>query len=480
MYEKSETAPPRDRIKRLLRIAAALAGLGLLIRLNPLIDLIGLADVWMNRYEGLSAWGFGWRAAVEMFAVGAALLTLLRLFGRGSTLPNLRDLLPVLRFFGLGKKASFHASNRRSVKNVLIDLIAAPALYAAALQAVPMFVLSRFDAGAGTQLAVSVYLSALFFHRRGSWSWLFWGTQNLYAATAFVYGVGVSWAGAFGLAFALHASAHGLNALYLRLGMAAVEGVKIGARHWRSLLAVVCAISLAFLLSGGSYAWAFEWLTARYSKHGQWAFCLWLALETVVVSLLLAPIGAFVDRSRALRRWLSKLRARLKPPKPVETGEEHESGEKPTPPKKEKRKPQLKKEKRDSILQIKNMRAAQALAEAPIYETFAMQAAPVVLLKLVGADLETQAAAAAALFAFAHFTKSAGSGIAAGLPGGVYLGFAFAHWLGESFWTAFWVTAVAHSLHNLPTAALIGAYKLMERIEQKRKSEQEKPPVERE
>ena len=204
MYEKSETAPRRDRIKRLLRIAAALVGLGLLIRLNPFIDLIGLADVWMNRYEGLSAWGFGWRAAVEMFAVGAALLILLRLFGRGSTLPNLRDLLPVLRFFGLGKKASFHASNRRSVKNALIDLIAAPALYAAALQAVPMFVLSRFDAGAGTQLAVSVYLSALFFHRRGSWSWLFWGTQNLYAATAFVYGVGVSWAGAFGLAFALH------------------------------------------------------------------------------------------------------------------------------------------------------------------------------------------------------------------------------------------------------------------------------------
>ena len=76
MYEKSETAPRRDRIKRLLRIAAALVGLGLLIRLNPFIDLIGLADVWMNRYEGLSAWGFGWRAAVEMFAVGAALLIL--------------------------------------------------------------------------------------------------------------------------------------------------------------------------------------------------------------------------------------------------------------------------------------------------------------------------------------------------------------------------------------------------------------------
>ena len=39
------------------------------------IGQIGLSDVWMNRYKGLSAWGFGWRAAVEMFAVGAALLT---------------------------------------------------------------------------------------------------------------------------------------------------------------------------------------------------------------------------------------------------------------------------------------------------------------------------------------------------------------------------------------------------------------------
>ena len=98
-------------------------------------------------------------------------------------------------------------------------------------------------------------------------------------------------------------------------------------------------------------------------------------------------------------------------------------------------------------------------------------------MKLVGADLGTQAAAAAALFAFAHFTKSAGSGIAAGLPGGVYLGFAFAHWLGESFWTAFWVTAVAHSLHNLPTAALIGAYKLMERSNRNAKANRRSRPL---
>lgn len=470
MYEKGETAPRRDRIKRLLRIAAALVGLGLLVRLSPFIGQIGLADVWLNRYEGLSAWGFCWRAAVEMFAVGGALLTLLRLFGREAALPNLRDLVPVLRLFGLGKKASFHASNRRSVKNILIDLIAAPACYAMALQAVPMYLLSRFDIGAGAQIAVSVYLSALFFHRRGSWSWLFWGTQNLYAATAFVYGVGVSWAVAFALAFALHAAAHGLNGIYLRLGMSARNIAIQTAEYWRSLLAAGAVLLLAFFLSGGSFAWAFEWLTARYSKHGQWAFCLWLALETVVVSLLLTPIAVFADRSR-LRQRLSELRARLKPPKLVETSGQHESGEKPTPPKKE---------KPDPIAQAKNMRAAYMLAEAPIFETFALQAAPVVLLKLVGADLGTQAAASAALFAFAHFTKSAGSGIAAGLPGGVYLGFAFAHWIGESFWTAFWVTAVAHSLHNLPGAALIGAYKLMERIEPKRKSEQEKPPVEHE
>ncbi len=480
MNEKGGAAPPRDKIKRLLRVGAALVGLGLLVWLSRFVDKIGLADVWLNRYAELSAWGFGWRAAVEMFAVGAALLTLLRLFGREAALPNLRNWIPVLRLFGLGKKASFQASNRRSVKNVLIDLAAAPAFYAAALQAVPMFLLSRFDIGAVGQIAVSVYLSALFFHRRGSWSWLFWGTQNLYAATAFAYGAGVSWAVAFALALALHASAHGLNTLYVALGLAARNGAKQAAPHWRLLLAVAAVLLLAFLLSGGSFAWAFEWLTARYSKHGQWAFCLWLALETLVVSLLLMPIAVFVDRSR-LRQRLSELRARMKPPKPVEPDEEHESGETREPqPKKENIDPQPKKENIDPILEIKNMRAAYVLAEAPIYETFALQAAPVLLLRLVGADLGTQAAASAALFAFAHFTNSAGSGIAAGLPGGVYLGFAFAHWMGESFWTAFWVTAVAHSLHNLPGAALVAAYKLVERTEQKRKSEQEEPPVERE
>ena len=488
MYEKGETPPPRDNIRRLLRIGAALIGLALLIRLRPLIDQIGWADVWLNRYEGLSAWGFCWRAAVEMFAVGSALLILLRLFGRGSTLPNLRDLLPVLRAFGLGKKASPHASNRRSVQNIFIDFIAAPAFYAMALQAVPMFLLSRLDAGAGAQLAVSVYLSALFFHRRESWSWLFWGAQNLYAATAFAYGAGVSWAGAFGLAFALHASAHGLNVLYIRLGMSAWNGAKQAAGRWKSL-AVIGAVLLALLLSGGLYARPFEWLSGRYGADDAWTFCWRLALETVVVSLLLAPIGTFVDRSRALRRWMSKRRARLKPPKPAEPNkeqergenllkpaepnEEHESEKKPTPPKKE---------KRDTDFQ--NIRVAQTLAEAPVFETFTLQAAPIVLLSLVGADMGMQAAVSAALFAWVHFTNSAGSGIAAGLPGGVYLGFAFAHWLGKSFWTAFWVTAVAHSLHNLPTAALLAAYKGMERInqkmKQKRKRAQEEPPVDRE
>ena len=125
------------------------------------------------------------------------------------------------------------------------------------------------------------------------------------------------------------------------------------------------------------------------------------------MSLLLLPIAVFVDRSR-LRQRLSELRARMKPPKPVETNEEHEGGET--------REPQPKKEKRDPLVQAKNMRAAYTLAEAPIYETFALQAAPVLLLRLVGADMNTQAAASAALFAFAHFTNSAGSGIAAGLP----------------------------------------------------------------
>ena len=56
----------------------------------------------------------------------------------------------------------------------------------------------------------------------------------------------------------------------------------------------------------------------------------------------------------------------------------------------------------------------------------------------------TQVAASAFLFALIHFGESIAVGVAAGIPGGLYLGFTFAFWLQDSFWTAFWVTTVSH------------------------------------
>ena len=55
----------------------------------------------------------------------------------------------------------------------------------------------------------------------------------------------------------------------------------------------------------------------------------------------------------------------------------------------------------------------------------------------------------ALLFFLAHCASAPAGNILASAPGGVYYGYAFAHWLPVSFWTALWVTALAHALYNL-------------------------------
>ncbi len=112
------------------------------------------------------------------------------------------------------------------------------------------------------------------------------------------------------------------------------------------------------------------------------------------------------------------------------------------------------------------MNAFACLLFAPIVETLLFQALIIGALKWMGMGLGTQVAASAFLFALIHFGESIAVGVAAGIPGGLYYGFTFAFWLQDSFWTAFWVTAVSHFLHNLlPTAMLSG-----ENIERRRQT----------
>ena len=62
-------------------------------------------------------------------------------------------------------------------------------------------------------------------------------------------------------------------------------------------------------------------------------------------------------------------------------------------------------------------------------------------------------------FAAVHFIESALSGIAAGIIGGFYYAFAYAHWSRKSHSIAFKVTAGAHAMGNsLITVIQLGLY----------------------
>ena len=83
-----------------------------------------------------------------------------------------------------------------------------------------------------------------------------------------------------------------------------------------------------------------------------------------------------------------------------------------------------------------------------IAETLVFQAIPIALLSLAGASFGTQVVASMILFALAHFVKSIQHGISAGIRGGFYFAFVYAHWRRVSFWRAFWMTSLVHGLNN--------------------------------
>jgi len=58
-------------------------------------------------------------------------------------------------------------------------------------------------------------------------------------------------------------------------------------------------------------------------------------------------------------------------------------------------------------------------------------------------------------FFLAHATEGLGTAIQAGLVGGFYLAFTYAHWRAQSRWTAFWTTALSHALHNGAVFAIL-------------------------
>lgn len=85
---------------------------------------------------------------------------------------------------------------------------------------------------------------------------------------------------------------------------------------------------------------------------------------------------------------------------------------------------------------------------APVLETLLCQALPVAIARRFTRRFAVQVIVALIPFAILHFFNGIASGICAGVIGGFYFAFTYVHWREHARWTAFWVTAVSHALHN--------------------------------
>ena len=84
----------------------------------------------------------------------------------------------------------------------------------------------------------------------------------------------------------------------------------------------------------------------------------------------------------------------------------------------------------------------------PVIETILFQALPISIARLLRVTFKWQVVTSMILFASAHFTSGIGVGIAAGVVGGFYFAFTYAHWANYSKITALWVTTVSHAFRN--------------------------------
>ncbi len=170
----------------------------------------------------------------------------------------------------------------------------------------------------------------------------------------------------------------------------------------------------------GRGAWTIRWLLRRYEGRSPWSFCWRNALEhTLITIAIVILIVAFLEIMAALTGA---------PPNEVSLPE-------------------------DIILELLLL-----LVLAPIFETLELQALPIFIARKFKAGLGVQVLVSGVLFAAGHFLLNEEpivSGLAAGIPGGLYLGFAYAYWCRKSHWTAMWVTAISHALGNVIPAIAV-------------------------
>jgi len=99
-----------------------------------------------------------------------------------------------------------------------------------------------------------------------------------------------------------------------------------------------------------------------------------------------------------------------------------------------------------------------SVVAAPIYETLLVQALPVWIARLCKARFSIQIISSVVPFTILHAIEGIQTGVAAGLVSGFYLAFTYVHWREKSLWTAFWVTAVSHAIHNAIVVSLALAF----------------------
>lgn len=92
---------------------------------------------------------------------------------------------------------------------------------------------------------------------------------------------------------------------------------------------------------------------------------------------------------------------------------------------------------------------------APPLETLLMQAFPIFIARKLKASFKMQIITGTIVFSMCHLAEGLGAFISAGIVGGFYFSFTYAHWRTKSRWQAFWVTAGSHAIHNFIAFILI-------------------------
>ncbi len=194
-------------------------------------------------------------------------------------------------------------------------------------------------------------------------------------------------------------------------------------------VAVAVAACLSLLLLGSwtnQHEWAVGWLRRRYDGLEPLPFTFWVGLERGGVLIALSVLAALI---RFIRQMASS------------TERENEETDSPMEQK---------------LLQRFMVCFASFFSiNSPLI--YALQVPALLLLKLLGAGAGTLAAASVCVCAaFAYQKKDCSRWLRTlqGAVGGVYTGFAFAHWFASSWRTALWTTAALYAVSLLTLFAL--------------------------